>query len=462
MRVHRACVDKVFDRLDANLSATRQQLEALIRIPSVSADPARAEHVRNSAEAFAQILRDAGATNVAVLAVPDAHPIACGDFIASQDAPTLLVYGHHDVQPSGRADQWFSPPFEPVERDGRLYGRGAVDDKGGILAQIAAAKAWMDEANAPPCNVRFLIEGEEEIGSPHLAAFFAAHPDRIAADIVALCDTPNFATGVPALTYRLRGNCLIDVEVRTLERPLHSGRGGGAVPDPIQILCALINDLGTLDFLRSAAAELPLSKAAAAAAALHTESDLRKDFGLLPGVDFSCEDGFSPLEQTWLRPALTVTAIEARPIAEASNQIVDSARARLSIRTVPNLDNEQVGRAVMQRIAEQTAHHAQVNVRILGGPAWWRTNPEGPAFDAARRALARGYGRDAVLIGSGGSIGFVRTFADALPHAPCLLLGVEDPPCNAHAENESLDLADWRSAMRAAASLFDELSRVRA
>jgi acetylornithine deacetylase/succinyl-diaminopimelate desuccinylase-like protein len=242
--------------------------------------------------------------------------------------------------------------------------------------------------------------------------------------------------------------------VRTIARPLHSGRGGGAVPDPIRILCALIADLETLPFV----AEAPSEEERRRVRALDVSDErLRGDFGLLPGVAFSSEEGFSPLEQTWLRPAFTVTAIEARPIAEASNQIVDSARARLSFRTVPDLDNAEVGRAVRQRIAERTPHHAQVDVHVVGGPAWWRMSPGGPAFDAALRALAIGYGHEAVAIGSGGSIGFVRTFADALPHAPCLLLGVEDPPCNAHAENESLSLADWRSSMRAAAALFREL-----
>jgi acetylornithine deacetylase/succinyl-diaminopimelate desuccinylase-like protein len=441
-------MNAVFDRIDANLPVMRRTLEELIRIPSVSADRMR---VRESADAFARLLREAGATDVAIF-----DAVVCGDFRgAAADAPTLLVYGHHDVQPPGRAERWLSPPFEPVERDGRLFGRGSVDDKGGIVAQIAAAKAWVDEAGAPPCNVRFLIEGEEEIGSPNLQAFFDAHPERLTCDFVALCDTPNFATGVPALTYRLRGNCIIDIEVRTLARPLHSGRGGGAVPDPIRILCGLIADLETLPFV----AEPPSHDERRRVRALNVSDErLRDDFGLLPGVAFSCEEGLSPLEQTWLRPAFTVTAVEARPIAEASNQIVDSARARLSFRTVPDLDNATVGRAVQRRIAEKTPHHAEVNVRVIGGPMWWRMSPDGPAFDAARRALTIGYGREAVAIGSGGSIGFVRTFADALPHAPCLLLGVEDPPCNAHAENESLSLADWRSSMRAAAALFKELT----
>jgi acetylornithine deacetylase/succinyl-diaminopimelate desuccinylase-like protein len=441
----------VFDRIDTNLPAVLRTLEELIRIPSVSADPARAASVRDSADAFASMLRDAGASDVAVLTAANAHPIVCGDFRAHAGAPTLLVYGHHDVQPPGRADRWLSPPFEPVEREGRLFGRGSVDDKGGIVAQIAGAKAWIDEAGAPPLNVRFLIEGEEEIGSPNLKAFFDAYPERIAADFVALCDTPNFDTGIPALTYRLRGNCVIDVEVRTLARPLHSGRGGGAVPDPIRILCALIADLETLPFTVDQPSEEERQRVRALAV---PDERLRGDFGMLPESAFTCEEGLSPLEQTWLRPAFTVTAIEARPIAEASNQIVDSARARLSFRTVPPLDNGAVARAVEARLPPSARMH------VRGGPAWWRTDPEGPAFDAARRALARGYGREAAVIGSGGSIGFVRTFADALPHAPCLLLGVEDPPCNAHAENESLDLADWRSSMRAAAALFQELSQV--
>lgn len=443
-------LDAVLDHVDARLESFEDVLRDLIRIPSISADPERARDVRRSANAFGDVLTGAGMENVDVLDVPGAHPIVCGEWLHREGAPSMLIYGHHDVQPVGREDKWLSPPFEPVERDGRLYGRGSADDKGGILAQIAAVACLLETTRTLPCNVRFLIEGEEEIGSRNLARFLEAYPDRARADYVALCDTPNFATGVPALTYRLRGNSLVDVTVRCLERPLHSGRGGGAVPDPVQILCAMIASLRDVTFADVAPPDPPELEAVRAlpASAFHP--------ALLPGVELLTS---SPLEQTWLHPSITVTALDATPVAQASNQIHDSARARISIRTVPDMDTRRTGEQVAQALRDAAPRGVIVETNVLGGPTWWKGDRDSKATAAALRAMSRGYGRQAVLIGSGGSIGFVRPMADALPNAPCLLMGVEDPPCNAHSENESLHLGDWRSAIRAAVFLQDELSR---
>lgn len=443
-------LDAVLDHVDSRLESFENVLRDLIRIPSVSADPAFARDVRRSANAFADVLSGAGMDNVDVLDVDGAHPIVCGEWLHRDGAPSLLIYGHHDVQPPGRPHEWLSPPFEPIERDGRLYGRGSADDKGGILAQIAAVACLLEKSGSLPCNVRFLIEGEEEIGSPNLARYLEAYPDRARADFVVLCDTPNFATGVPALTYRLRGNCLVDVTVRCLERPLHSGRGGGAVPDALQILCGLIAKLRDIDFPDAAP---PDERELSAVRALGTNAFHP---ALLPGVDLLTD---SPLERTWLHPSITVTALDATPVAQASNQIAASARARISIRTVPDMDTRRTGERVAQFLREAAPRGVLVETNVRGGPTWWKGDPDSRAYAAALRAMSRGYGRQAVLIGSGGSIGFVRPMADALPNAPCLLMGVEDPPCNAHSENESLHLGDWRSAIRAAVFLQEELSR---
>jgi len=443
-------LDAVLDRVDAKLEPFERVLCDLIRIPSVSANPEHARDVRRSANAFADVLSDAGMENVDVLDVPEAHPIVCGDWLHRDGAPSMLIYGHHDVQPVGREEKWLSPPFEPAIRDGRLYGRGSADDKGGILAQIAAIAALLETAGTLPCNVRFLIEGEEEIGSVNLARFLDAYRDRARGDFVVLCDTPNFATGVPALTYRLRGNCLVDVSVRCLERPMHSGRGGGAVPDALQILCAMI---AALRDVRFAAAAPPDPRELESVRALPTNAFHP---ALLPGVELLTN---SPLEQTWLHPSITVTALDATPVAQAANQISDSARARISIRTVPDMDTHRTGEQVAQALRDAAPRGVIVETNVLGGPTWWKGDPASRATASALRAMSRGYGRQAVLIGSGGSIGFVRPMADALPNAPCLLMGVEDPPCNAHSENESLHLGDWRSAIRAAVFLQDELSR---
>ena len=443
-------LDAVLDHVDARLDSFERVLHDLIRIPSVSADPDFARDVRRSANAFADVLSDAGMENVDVLDVSDAHPIVCGEWLRRDGAPSMLIYGHHDVQPPGRASEWLSPPFEPTARDGRLYGRGSADDKGGILAQIAAVACLLEKTGTLPCSVRFLIEGEEEIGSKNLARFLETYKERPQGDFVVLCDTPNFATGVPALTYRLRGNCLVDVTVRCLERPLHSGRGGGAVPDALQILCALIAELRDIRFDDAAP---PDERELESVRALSTSAFHP---ALLAGVELLTT---SPLEQTWLHPSITVTALDATPVAQASNQIAASARARLSIRTVPNMDTRRTGDQVAARLRERAPKGVIVETEILGGPTWWKGDRDSRATAAALRAMSRGYGRKAVLIGSGGSIGFVRPMADALPNAPCLLMGVEDPPCNAHSENESLHLGDWRSAIRAAVFLQEELSR---
>jgi acetylornithine deacetylase/succinyl-diaminopimelate desuccinylase-like protein len=378
----------------------------------------------------------------------------------------MLLYGHHDVVPPGRPEEWLSPPFEPVERSGRLYGRGTADDKGGILLHIAAVSAYLETRGALPCNVKLLIEGEEEIGSPNLGRFLERYKRMMAADVVVLSDTSNFETGVPALTYQLRGLCQVDVEVRCLERPVHSGQKGGPVPDPVQILCRLIADLTAKDgSLNVPGLYRRVAKPSAAQRARlrrlpFDPRTFARAAGLLKGVTLTGEKAYSVYERLWCRPSLTVIAFESHPIQGSSNQIVESARARLSMRTVPNMDSREAGGLLVRKLIHKPPHGAQIEARIVRSTPWWKTDPEGPAFDAARRALKAGFKRDAVMMGAGGSIGFVQPFADLLKGAPCLLTGVEDPACGAHSENESLHLGDWKKCMRAAVHLYDELSRL--
>jgi len=444
----------------------KQTLCDMVRIPGVSAPGFPAVEVRRSAEAFAAVLRRIGLENVRVLEIPGVHPYVYGDWLHRPDAPTLLLYGHHDVVPPGRLERWKSPPFEPVERKGRLYGRGTSDDKGGILVHIAAVAAYLRGGGALPCNVKFVIEGEEEVGSGHLSAFLARYKDLMEADAVVLSDTANFDTGVPGLTYRLRGLCQVDVEVRCLERPVHSGQRGGLVPDPVQVLCGLIAGLtaadGSLDIpglYRRVAAPTAREKARLRRLPFDAGRFARQT-GLLPGVEVTRENGFSPYESLWARPSLTVIALESHPITGSSNQILDSARARLSMRTVPNMDSREAGELLVRKLTRKPPHGVVVEARIVRSTPWWHTDPVGPAFDVARRALRAGFGKDAVLMGAGGSIGFVQPFSEFLNGAPCLLTGVEDPECGAHSENESLHLGDWKKCMRAAVHLYDGLSRL--
>jgi acetylornithine deacetylase/succinyl-diaminopimelate desuccinylase-like protein len=452
--------------LDAHLSDFQNQLITLGRVPGVSAEGYPPEEVRRSAEATAGVMRAAGIENVQLLEIDGVHPYVYGDWLHKPGAPTLLLYGHHDVQPEGRPEKWISPPYEPTVRDGRLYGRGTADDKAGCMTHVAAVASYLKATGGLPVNIRFVIEGEEEIGSENLGRFLEKYRHMLAADFVVLSDTANFDTGIPALTYQLRGICTIDVEVQCLERPVHSGMWGGPVPDPVQVLCQLIAGLqgknGKLNVpgLYRQVARTPAKQLARIRKLAFSEAKFKREAGMMKGMTLTGEKGFSVYEKLWTRPSLTVIALEARAIKGSSNQIIDHVQARLSLRTVPNMDPKAAGKAVIKKLTARPPHGAKVKAYIQGTTPWWTTDPEGPAFEAARRALKAGYGRETAMIGAGGSIGFVGPFEKLLGGAPCLLMGVEDPMCNAHSENESLHLGDWHKSMKSAIHLYDELSRV--
>jgi acetylornithine deacetylase/succinyl-diaminopimelate desuccinylase-like protein len=452
--------------LDEHFDDFKRTLIELSRIPSISAEGFPPDEVRRSAQATADALRAIGVENTQVLEIPGVHPYVYGDWLRKPGAPTILLYGHHDVQPPGRPEKWQSPEFEPTERDGRLYGRGTADDKGGVMTHVAAVASYLKSSGELPCNVKFVIEGEEEIGSENLGRFLEKYKHMLAADFIVLSDTANFDTGIPALTYQLRGICQVDVEVQCLERPVHSGMWGGPVPDPVQILCKLIAGLqgkdGGLDVpgLYKKVAK-PKGKQLKRIRKLpFDEKKFRRDAGMMKGMKLAGEKDYSVYERIWTRPSLTVIAMESHEIKGSSNQIVDAARARLSLRTVPNMDAREAGTLLIKKLTNKPPYGAKITAKINGSTPWWTTDPEGPAFEAARRALKAGFKKDTAMIGAGGSIGFVQPFADMLGGAPCLLTGVEDPACNAHSENESLHLGDWMKCMRSAVYLYDELSRV--
>ena len=443
-----------------------QTLMTLSRIPSISADASRTADVRRSAEAMADALRDAGVEKVQVLEIPDVHPYVFGEWMHKPGAPTVLLYGHHDVQPPGRPEKWLSPAFEPTERGGRLYGRGTADDKGGCMTHVAAVASYLKGAGGLPCNVKFVIEGEEEIGSENLGKFLEKYKHLLAADFIVLSDTANFDTGVPALTYQLRGIVQVDLEVKVLDHPVHSGMWGGPVPDPVQILADLIADLrnkdGSLNIpgLYKDVAKPSKKQLKRIRSLPFDEKKFKKDAGTVKGTKLWGEKGYSVYEQIWTRPSLTVIATESHEFAGSSNQIVDSARARLSLRTVPDMDGAKAGEQLVKKLTKKPPFGVEVTAKVNGSTPWWTTDPDGPAFEAARRALKAGFKKDAAMIGAGGSIGFVQPFSDLLGGAPCLLTGVEDPPCNAHSENESLHLGDFKKCIASTVYLYDELSRV--
>lgn len=453
--------------VDSHFEDFKRTLIRLSRIPSVSAQGFPESEVQRSAEAVGDVLREARLENVEILSIEGAHPYVYGDWLKKPGAPTILLYGHHDVQPPGRPEKWLSPAFEPVERAGRLYGRGTADDKGGIMAHVAAVASYLLSSQSLPCNLKFLVEGEEEIGSENLWRFLEKYRHRMEADFIVLSDTANFDTGIPALTYQLRGICQVDLEVKSLDHPIHSGMWGGPIPDPVQVLCKLIADLqgrdGSLNvpgLYRRVAKPTPKQKSRLRKLPFR-EAIFKRQAGLVKGARLTGEKRFSVYERLWTRPSLTVIAMESHPIHGSSNQIVDSARARLSLRTVPFMEGKEAGKLLAKALTRKPPFGVEVKAHVTGSTPWWRTDPEGPAFDAARRALKAGFGRETAMIGAGGSIGFVQPFSDLLGGAPCLLMGVEDPACNAHSENESLHLGDWAKCMRAAIRLYDELSQVK-
>ncbi len=456
-----AAIQRLESRFDQHLDT----LMDLVRIPSVSDPEYPAAEVARSAKAVCDVMRGVGLENVEVLTIEGSHPYAYGEWLHAEGAPTVLLYGHHDVQPPGRPEKWITPPFEPSVRDGRLYGRGAVDDKAGVMAHIAAIDAFLGEGGAP-LNLKFIVEGEEETGSEGLERFLTEYKDRLAADVIVLTDTANLDTSVPSLTYRLRGIVVVDVEVQGLDHPLHSGMWGGPVPCPAlglsRLLAGLVDETGSVavpGFYDSVRDPDPAEKTRLAKLPF-TEATFREQAGLLPGVDLVGEPGYSVWERMWVRPCLSVSAMEASRIKGGSNQIVDVARARVGIRVVPDQDPAAIGELIAGHLRRSGPWGLKVSATVSATGGWWITDPVGPAFDAAYRAMTAGYGVEATAIGCGGSIPFVEPFARVLGGVPALLTGVEDPVCNAHSENESLSIDDWKKAARGSVHLYQELSTV--
>ncbi|CDQ46652.1 dipeptidase [Mycolicibacterium neoaurum] len=412
------------------LPSVRADLEDLVRIESVWADPARRPEVHRIAELTATLLSQAGFDDIQIVAEGGA-PAVIARRPAPEGAPTVLLYAHHDVQPEGDATQWHSPPFEPTERDGRLYGRGTADDKAGIATHLAAIRAFGDEL---PVGVTVFVEGEEESGSPSLTALLAAHHDLLTADVIIIADSDNWAVDIPALTVSLRGLADCVVEVSTLDHGLHSGLWGGVVPDA---LSALVRLLATLHDDQGNVAVEGLYEAAAADVEFSDER-VRADSGLLDGVQ---QIGSGPVVQRmWARPAITVIGIDTTPIAKASNTLVPSARAKVSMRVAPGGDAREHLAALTRHLQAHAPWGARVTVTPgdIGQP--YAIDATGPVYEAARQAFRTAWGREPIDMGMGGSIPFIAEFAAAFPDAEILVTGVEDPGTQAHSINESLDL----------------------
>jgi cysteinylglycine-S-conjugate dipeptidase len=451
--------------LRAQLPQTRAWLEELVRIRSISAQPEHAAEVRASAEATADILRAAGLDDVRLLELDGVHPYVTGAWLgAGPDAPTVLLYAHHDVQPVGTADRWSSPPFEPTERDGRLYGRGAADDKAGILAHVAAIRAWLAVRGSLPVNVKVVIEGEEEIGSPHLTTFLDRYGPELRSDVIVLTDLTNWKVGWPSVTYTLRGMGEVTVTVRTLEQPVHSGMWGGAVPDALsataRLLASLHDDDGAIavtgftDDVRPVGAD----ERARLDALDADPEELRREVRLRDGVTFVGDPAQGLLDRLWMAPSITPIAMDVPSVAQASNTLLSQVTTKLSCRLAPGQDPDRALAALRDHLYAHAPWGAEVEVELGERNPAWVMEPAGPAWEAAVAAMTAAYGRAPAAMGCGGSIPFVEPFSVASDGAPCLLVGVEDPSSNAHGEDESLHLEDFARACLTETLLFAELA----
>ncbi|KUI23562.1 dipeptidase [Mycobacterium sp. GA-2829] len=437
----------VVARVREVLPSVRSDLEDLVRIESVWADPARRDEVQRSARAVADLLGAAGFDDVNIVAEGGA-PAVIARHPAPPGAPTVLLYAHHDVQPEGDRAQWSSPPFEPTERDGRLYGRGTADDKAGIATHLAAFRAFGGE---PPVGVTVFVEGEEESGSPSLANLLAVHKHSLAADVIVIADSDNWSTDRPALTISLRGLADCVVEVATLDHGLHSGLWGGVVPDALSVLVRLLASLHDDD--GNVAVE---GLHEGSAADVDRGKDwVREESGLLPGVS---EIGSgSVVERLWARPAITVIGIDTTPIDKSSNTLIPRARAKISMRVAPGGDAKAHLDALTRHLEAHVPWGAQLTVTPgdVGQP--YAIDASGAVYDAARAAFEQAWGAEPVDMGMGGSIPFIAEFAGAFPDATILVTGVEDPGTQAHSINESLHLGVLERAATAEALLLEKL-----
>ncbi len=411
----------------------RAELETLVRLPSIAFPGYPPGPVRETAEAVADLLRAAGLPEVRLVDIEGAPPAVFAARPAQPGAPTALLYSHYDVQPPGEVAQWTSPPFEPAERAGRLYGRGAADDKSGIVMHAGALNALGPDC---PVGIKVLIEGFEEVDGTGIEAFVAANPALLAADVIVIADVGNYTIGVPTLTTSLRGMAALDVEVETLEGAVHSGMFGGPAPDA---LIALAHMIATLHTPEGDVAVEGLRHNPHTGAAYHPDA-FREDAGVLPGVDLIGSGSIA--EHLYARPSINVIGLDAPPTEGARNALVHRARARVSVRLAPG----EVPAEAQTVVSGHLRRVAPWNVRVTITPGTlgegFLARTDGPAYASAVGALEAAFGSEVVHYGEGGSIPLVAAFHTALPDAEVILWGPEEPQCRIHGIDESVDLAE--------------------
>ncbi len=453
----------VISYIDQHRQRFVDELIEWVKIPAISSDPERAPDMARNAEHLAESLRGLGADRVEVWPTAG-HPAVFAEWLHAPGAPTLLVYGHHDVQPVDPLDEWVTPPFEPAIRDGRLWGRGVVDDKGQVYIHVKAIEAFIKTRKRLPINLKLIVEGEEEIGSEHLDALMREKSADLRADFVCVSDTAMFGRNIPSLCVGLRGLAYLEVRVDGPKNDLHSGSFGGGLLNPVNALAAMIaklhdeNGRVTVPGFYDRVHELTASERAEIKSLPFDEPEWLASTGS-PAIHG--EKGYSTLERVWARPTLDCNGIVGGFHGVGAKTIIPArAMAKISCRLVPHQEPEEIARLVGEHLKKLAPPGVRVTVEYLHGGRPYLAPTDHPVFEVAKRAFTKAFGQPTVFIREGGSIPFVRTIADATGK-PCLLMGFGQPDENAHAPNEWLDLENYQLGIKSAAYLYEELLSVR-
>ena len=442
------------------------ELSEFLRIPSVSTLTENKGDVRRAAEWVAEDLRRSGVENVRLIETdgPMGHPLVYGDWLHAEGQPTILIYGHYDVQPPDPLNEWKTPPFEPTLRDGNLFARGSADDKGQVYCHMKAVERLMREGGGQlPVNVRFLIEGEEEVGGEGIEHYVKQHPDELTCDAVLISDNHMFADGLPAIDVGLRGMVYTEITVRGAAHDLHSGMYGGAAPNAINVLCHIVAQLKELDGtikvpgFYSDVLELTSEQRSSWGALPFDEEEMREHE--IGSKALTGEPGYSALERIWARPTLDANGIIGGFTGEGAKTVIPAvAKCKVSMRLVPNQEPNKIWESFKAYVESLCPPYAEVDVQYIHGADPVLLPTDSAYMKAAVDALRDVYGKEPVLMRSGGSIPIVSLFGNVL-NAPCVLMGFGLPDDNLHAPNEKMKLANVFSGIDASTRYLRLLRR---
>ncbi len=455
-------MNNVIDFINVNRERYLEELKALLAIPSISALPEHAGDVRRCAEWCGDEMRRVGLQDVQLFETPG-NPIVYGDWLGAEGAPTILFYGHYDVQPVDPLDLWLSPPFEATVRDGEIFARGSADDKGQVFMHLKAIEAHIKQNGRLPVNIKLILEGEEEVGSVNLDNFVKGNKELLKADVVVISDSAMFARGVPSICYGLRGLVYFQIDVRGSNTDLHSGVFGGALANPAFVLAQMLTGMkernGTIKIPGFYDDVVPLTdeERQAWATLPFNEKQYRKTFGI-PKVQG--EPGYTTLERTWARPTFEVNGLLSGFTGEGAKTVLPAvSMAKVSMRLVPNQDPDKIAQLFEDYVQKLAPKTVEVKVTRMHGGKPWMASFDNKFIQAAGRAIEQGFGRTPVFTREGGSIPVVATFQEELG-LPSVLFGVGLPDENAHAPNEKLDCGNFHNGIIASAVLYQEIGKL--